>query len=1367
MPRLLPETLTRRVSLTLLFGAIGLMWTLLTSLVAEEEQPAEQQPQKLPSAQVEFFETHIRPVLVDRCYVCHESGNAEGGLQLDYRQAVQKGGDSGALFNFKEPAQSLLVKVLKHEVEGLEMPQGEDQLDDETIAHFVSWIKMGAPDPREAPTGAASPVSPWENTFKERQQWWSFQPVTAPVVPELNGAVSDHPIDRFIQQKLEEQDLAAASPADQRTLIRRLSLVLTGLPPTPEEIDYFLADESPDAYERLVDGYLNSKRFGERWARHWMDWVRYTDTHGSEGDPPIPYAYRYRDYLIRAINADIPYDQLVREHIAGDLLPDPRTNAELGINESAIGTAHWRMVFHGFAPTDALEEKVRFTDDQINVYSKAFLGLTVSCARCHNHKFDAISQADFYALYGILDSTRPATIDINTPEFQQHYQPELTKLKSELKTELVTLWQSEVESIAERLETLDLSTINTNDRRELLHVWKQLAPHTDKTDFDTAWNIVEVGYRSEQNHIQRHEDRDYYRRWKFADTGDYHAWHRDGNGLAAHPSPPGEFAVTSAGEKIITGIQPAGVYSNRLSEKHRGVLSSPRFHLDQKYDIYFRTVGDQNALNRYAVQHYPRSGTVYPVHRMNKGEWHWSKFAVDYWTGDDIHLEVTTAEDQPILTTGNERSWFGLREVVVVEQGTEAPPAYDLEYLQPIFAALNGQPLNSSADVARAIQTAAESAVTSWQEDKLTDAQAFFLDHLLDAKLLSNTPQNERLKQLLTEYRDLEQQVPTPTRVPGLLETDVVNQPLMVRGNHKQLNEEVPRRFLDAVDASPYDDNDSGRLELAEDTVRADNPFTSRVIVNRLWHYVFGAGLVRTPDNFGQLGEQPTHPELLDFLATRFVNDGWSMKKMIRLMVTSDTFKRAATPSEMALELDPENHFWSHAMLRRLEAEAIRDTILAVSGQLDLSMFGPGYKPNQSETKRSVYGLIKRNDLDSFLATFDAPTPFATKGNRDVTNVPGQSLTMLNDPFVIESAKKWIRMIEEEYPDLPAEKRIDLMFEQALGRPPTDLEKTRSLSFLNAIQSDYQSQRTEFARLDAEQTELEQQVEAIFAPIRERLVPGESFGADDLPQPVALWKFDENPHDEISGLEGTLQGSARIEDGALVLDGKGYVSTETITERSRARTFEVWVQLANLEQQGGGAITLQRQDGILFDSIVIGEIKPRHWLAGSNNHHRSLPFGGEEETVALTEPVHIALTYEEDGTIRAYRNGAPYGQPIQKGPLMPYAADESNFLFGLRHSPAAGNRYLQGRIYEARFYDRVLSPSEIEVSSRSLGQYISPAKLRAELTEEQRPEVEQLEGRIQEIRAARKALGNEPAEAQAWIDLGHAIFNLKNFIYYE
>ncbi|MEM7700288.1 MAG: DUF1549 domain-containing protein, partial [Verrucomicrobiota bacterium] len=334
---------------------------------------------------IEFFETHIRPVLANECIECHSShGKAKSGLVLDYRDGLLEGGDIGPAVVPGKPDESVIMEALRHEYD-LTMPKAGVKLDPAIIARFEEWITMGAPDPRDEPPSpdAFDPDALWSEAFDRRRQWWSFQPIKADLKSQS--------IDAFLNEAIAKSGLETSPPTDPARLVRRLHFILTGLPPKPDEVATFIAaarENRETAVADRVDELLDSKAFGERWARHWMDWFRYAESHGSEGDPRIQGAHHYRDYLIRSLNQDIPYDRLLREHIAGDLLTDPRIDPETGFNESALGTIQWRMVFHGFAPVDALDERVKFTDDQINVFTKAFQSLTVSCARCHNHKFD-------------------------------------------------------------------------------------------------------------------------------------------------------------------------------------------------------------------------------------------------------------------------------------------------------------------------------------------------------------------------------------------------------------------------------------------------------------------------------------------------------------------------------------------------------------------------------------------------------------------------------------------------------------------------------------------------------------------------------------------------------------------------------------------------------------------------------------------------------------------------------------------------------------------------------------------------------------------------------------------------------------------
>jgi hypothetical protein len=401
---------------------------------------------------VELFEQRIRPILANECYECHGAKKQKGGLRVDFRDGLLNGGESGPALIPGDSRKSLLLKSIRHASPDSGMPKDRPQLPESVIADFARWVDEGAVDPRDEPQSvspaAATDSSGFAATIQARKEWWSFRPVRMPAIPSVtNTAWSEHPVDRFLLAKMEERGLQPAPDAGRESLLRRVTFALTGLPPTVEEIEDFLRDGSPNAYEKRVDRLLASSRFGERWARHWMDMVRYCESHGSQGDPELPMAWRYRDYLIRAFNADVPYDQLVREHIAGDLLENPRINRAEGLNESKIGPAHLRMVEFGYIPVDALDDQVKVVDNQIDVFSKTFLGLTVSCARCHDHKFDPISQKDFYALYGVFASSRPGQVVVDDPSRLEVHRERLTELKKEIRIGLADAWSAAVDGV--------------------------------------------------------------------------------------------------------------------------------------------------------------------------------------------------------------------------------------------------------------------------------------------------------------------------------------------------------------------------------------------------------------------------------------------------------------------------------------------------------------------------------------------------------------------------------------------------------------------------------------------------------------------------------------------------------------------------------------------------------------------------------------------------------------------------------------------------------------------------------------------------------------------------------------------------------
>ncbi len=642
------------------------------------------------------------------------------------------------------------------------------------------------------------------------------------------------------------------------------------------------------------------------------------------------------------------------------------------------------------------------------------------------------------------------------------------------------------------------------------------------------------------------------------------------------------------------------------------------------------------------------------------------------------------------------------------------------------------------------------------------------LDRCLAEGLLPNAV-NELVtaRPLIEQYRRLEAEIPTPTRVPGLDETRGRQQALFVRGNHKTPGEITPRRFLEAIDATTYQGVQSGRLELAEDLLRDDNPLTRRVIVNRIWHHLFGRGIVGTPDNLGRLGMKPTQQSLLDYLANKFHDDGWSLKKTIRLIVLSKTWQQSSAGSKQAMEVDPENLFLARANVRRLEAEAIRDSMLKVSAQLDEHAFGPPAGGNSS--RRSVYVQVIRNQLDPFLRAFDFPEPFSATGRRDATNVPAQSLMLMNDPAVSRHARQWAENVLQQQ-DQTDSQRLQSMFLAAFGRPASDDEIRMAEVYMADSKQEYARLKDQIDQLNQQVADHQAEIETVKAPARLRLLDqlgNDSAESPSGPEPIASWEFDDDLEDATGSLHATATNGAKLDDGALIVRSGGYVVTEPLTQPLTAKTLEAWVRLDDLDQRGGGVMTVQTRNGAQFDSIVFGERDPRRWMAGSNGFSRTQRFNGPEETEAQGRIVHVAIAYHADGAIVGYREGRPYGKPYKSNGPLRFAAGETIVSFGVRHLPPTGNRMLSGVIAKARLYDRALSDSEIAASAGG-APYVSDSTVTASLTDAQRKRVRQLQQRIDQARTELKSLGRAPVtvdRAMLWTDLARAMFTFKEFIY--
>ncbi len=764
--------------------SIGLLLASGSAIAAE---PPDEQA-------VKFFETSIRPILVAHCNECHGPEQQWASLRLDSRDAILKGGENGPAIVPGKPEESLLIEAVRQDPFGLSMPP-ESKLTDQQIADLVKWIAAGAVFPAEQ---AQAPAD-------VRANHWSFQPIADPAVPSVSDTEwPTNDIDRFILEKLEAAGLQPASTAEKRILIRRVTFDLTGLPPSPAEVEAFVADDRPDAYARLVDRLLASPEYGERWGRHWLDVARYADSNGLDENIAHGNAWRYRDYVVEAFNGNKPYDEFVKEQIAGDLL---EATDEADRRENLTATGFLVLGPKVLAEVDKTKMEMDIIDEQLDTLGRAMLGMTFGCARCHDHKFDPISAADYYALAGIFKST--------------------TTMES----------------------------------------FKTIA----------RWN-----------------------------------------------------------ENVLPGDESRSMKAD-----------------------YEQSLAD-------------------------------AKDAID---------SLVAKADANLAMTGGD----------VAESAEEREKQYPQE-------------------------TKAE------------------------------------LKTLRDALANLEKTPPDYPAAMGVAEGTVSDLAIHMRGSHLRLGNVVPRRVPDVftvLDSPTFPDDRSGRRVLADWMTHPENPLTSRVIVNRIWRWHFGHGLVRTPDNFGLLGEEPTHPELLDWLARRFVEDGWSIKQLHRDILLSSTYRQSDRPAPGAAEADPENRLYSRWSIRRLEAEEIRDSLLATGRQLDREVGGSLLtvknrafffdhtsidKTEYDTPRRSLYLPIVRNNLYNVLGLLDYPDPAVSSGDRPTTTVAPQALLMMNSPLVIEAAAA----LEQRLTSVAGtedDARLDLLYLVAYSRLPSDEERAENITFLETLAS--------------------------------------------------------------------------------------------------------------------------------------------------------------------------------------------------------------------------------------------------------------------------------------------------------------------------
>ena len=892
---------------------------------------------KLTPEQTTFFESKIRPVLSDNCYKCHSQAaeKVKGGLLLDSREGWQKGGDTGPAIVPGDLEKSLLIRAIRYKDKDLQMPPNDKRLSDQQIADLEAWVKMGAPDPRAA---GATAEHVYKVEMAQAKKHWAFRPVIRPAVPGLNDPWIKTSIDAFILAGLKSKTLTPSAPADKVTLLRRATFDLTGLPPTQKEVQEFVEDSSAGAFDVVIDRLLKSERYGERWGRYWLDLAHYADTKGRVGqneDPRYLWSYTYRDWVIRALNEDLPYDQFLMQQIAADKLPldDKRPLAAMGF--LTLGNRFNNQI------NDII-------DDRIDTVFKATMALTVTCARCHDHKFDPIPTRDYYSLHGVFNSsTEPKEKPLlegttNSPAYQS-YLRELTvteaaleKYRDEVAREFSKQMRGKVGDYL--LANDEYNQQKTKNGTNAVSRQRFMQQRGLNPNLSSAWQ------QFLQNRARKHDP--IFTPWnEFAKLDDK------------------DFAAKA---KELS----ASFYANKDTQKPINAVVA-RLFISPPISL-------KMVAARYSVM-------------FSEVEKKWEATMANYEAIKKI--SPSTPEPTALQDAANEQ----IRQVLYARN---SPTFIDDQRIRQFIQRDNGV--------------------------------------------------RNRINQLERAVNDVKLRHPgSPARAHMLVDADKPrDSAVLIKGNPGNKGAVVPRQFLEFVSFArdgeshrkPFKDG-SGRFELAKEIANADNPLTARVIVNRVWLHHFGQGIVRTPDDFGTRSDPPTHPELLDYLASWFVENGWSLKKLHRLIMSSSVYQQSSDENPRFAQIDPDNHSFWQMNRRRLDFEALRDTVLYIGGKLDLTMGGPGVRLDSEpySLRRSVYGYVDRNNLPNMHLAFDFANPDLTTGKRDETIVPQQALFMMNSPLVVEQAKNLVKR-----PDFKAkpsnEEKIKLLYNLIYQRVPTEIE---------------------------------------------------------------------------------------------------------------------------------------------------------------------------------------------------------------------------------------------------------------------------------------------------------------------------------------
>ena len=1082
------------------------------------------------TAEDAFFEAKVRPLLISKCLECHGTEKPKAGLRLDSREAILAGGESGPAAIAGKPDESLLVEVISYR-NTVQMPP-KSKLADAEIATLTDWVRRGLPWPNSKPAGP-SPVT--ANTtptdFSDEQNaFWAFQPVRRESPPPVRNEVwVRSPIDRFILSELEAKGLAVSREADRKTLIRRVTLNLIGLPPTPDEVAEFVSDPAADAWERLVDRLLASPRYGERWARHWLDVARYADSNGLDENLAYGNAFRYRDYVVKAMREDKPYDRFLLEQIAGDLLvspdsdPSPGPTAGTESFDSLIATGFLCLGAKMLAEDDPVKMQMDIIDEQVDTISRVVMGLTMGCARCHDHKFDPISAEDYYGLAGIFKSTQ--TMDTFTVVARWHERPLASPEQLRHRDELQQLATAKKQAI-EKLRGDAIEAILTEARQ---HAGDYLLAATREYQWAEQLKSAKPrGNTPDPQKIPRAiliEAEDYSRGNVLKDRETYG---KEIGVLVNRGETPNfteyDFDVEQPGRfqfelrYAAASSRPVKVFVNGVLVKADAAgnvtgswtpetqtwfvegfvsikagrnlirLEQPQFvpHIDK---LLLTPIEGNEAVAAEPAERKLDVDAAKAYHLIPSLTQQWRKA-----------LEASNSNSKSILTAWHQ---YARNKSLAVDP---AVPENGVERL------LGNQQPASIEDLAQRYDQLWSSAQAAWTQLKATDEARdtkSLADPVLEsARILLSDPKGplaipadieasfaaDVVAQLKADREELSRRealIPKFSETMAVSESKPENLKIHLRGSHLTLGREVPRglpRILTQAKrhraSNPVSSRiatfeptaGSGRLQLAQWLTRPEHPLTSRVMANRIWQWHFGQGLVRSPDNFGRLGERSSHPQLLDWLASEFTGrsevpikspHAWSLKSLHRLLLGSATYRQNTELNSTAAIADPENRLLWRFQRQRMDVEVLRDSLLRLSDQLDETPAGsllPTANRNYvtstanvnpavyNSNRRSIYLPVVRSALYEVFTAFDFADPSTLAGQRDQTTVAPQALFMMNSAFVLDQVQSLSGQLLKRS-DLDSSARIRMMYVMAYGREPSEAEVSRAVGYLDRITS--------------------------------------------------------------------------------------------------------------------------------------------------------------------------------------------------------------------------------------------------------------------------------------------------------------------------